>query len=209
MTVTIRQVRIYTRRGDDGTTGLLYGGRVRKDHARIELNGAVDEAQAALGVARAQAPTGGELDTMLVGLERDLWVLMAEVATAPANRRKLTPGQSLVTEGMVAALEAGIDGLADRYQMPTEFVIPGANRPSAALDVARTVVRRAERLAVADPPAAGSLVGRYLNRLSDLLWAMARWQEGAHHLGSRSAEPAPGHPAAPDPAAGHPMEEQL
>lgn len=191
MTVTIRRVRIYTRRGDDGTTGLLYGGRVRKDHARIALNGAVDEAQAVLGLARSEAEAGGELDTMLIGLERDLWVLMAEVATAPANRHKLAPGTSLVTQEMVAALEAGIDGLADRYTMPTEFVVPGANRRSAALDMARTVVRRAERLAAADPPGDGSLVNQYLNRLSDLLWAMARWQEGPHHLGSRAAGSTP------------------
>jgi cob(I)alamin adenosyltransferase len=144
-------MRIYTRKGDDGTTGLLFGGRVSKDSSRIETNGAVDEAQAALGVARAEAPQGSELDDLLVGLERDLYVLMAEVATAPQNRRKLTPGTSLVTPEMVDALEARIDQLSERMTMPTEFVIPGANRISAALDVARTAVRRAERVAVSEP----------------------------------------------------------
>ena len=83
-------VKIYTRKGDDGTTGLLFGGpRVAKDSPVIEANGVVDEAQAVIGVARAEAAPGGELDALLVGVERDLWVLMAEVATAPANRRKL------------------------------------------------------------------------------------------------------------------------
>jgi len=186
-------VKIYTRRGDDGTTGLLYGGRVAKDSAAIEVNGAVDEAQAALGVARAEADPGSELDDILLGLERDLWVLMAEVATAAENRSKLAAGATLVTLEMVRALEARIDALNERFEMPTEFVVPGQNRVSAALDVARTVVRRAERAftgAVAAAAVTGSYVGPYLNRLSDLLWTMARWQEG-EHIGSRSLGPAP------------------
>jgi cob(I)alamin adenosyltransferase len=178
--------RIYTKKGDDGTTGLLYGGRVAKDSVRIEVNGAVDEAQAALGLARAAADPGGELDERLVALERELYVLMAEVATAPANRGKLTPGSTLVTPDMTARLETEIDALGSRYEMPSEFVIPGQNARAAALDLARTVVRRAERRYVADP-IEGSEVGPYLNRLSDLLWAMARWQEGDEHLASRPA----------------------
>jgi cob(I)alamin adenosyltransferase len=178
-------MRIYTRKGDDGTTGLLYGGRVRKDDARIEVNGAVDEAQAALGVARAEAEPGSELDETLVALERDLWVLMAEVATAPENRHKLVAGSTLVTAEMVQVLEARIDGIGARTEMPTEFVVPGQGRVAAALDVARTVVRRAERLALALPPE-GSHVGPYLNRLSDLCWMLARWQE-AEHLPTRAA----------------------
>lgn len=179
-------MRIYTRKGDDGTTGLLYGGRVPKTSARIELNGAVDEAQAALGVARAEADPGSELDEMLVTIERQLYVLMAEVATLPRNRHKLVDGTSLVTAEMVDELEAHIDDLTARTTMPTEFVVPGQNRRAAALDVARTVVRRAERTigTTLDP---GSQVGPYLNRLSDLLWTMARWQEGDEHLVSRGS----------------------
>jgi cob(I)alamin adenosyltransferase len=177
-------VPIYTKRGDDGTTGLLYGGRVAKASPQIELNGAVDEAQAALGLARAEAENGSELDDRLQALERDLWVLMAEVATAPGNRRKLVAGTSLVTASMVEALEARIDELSERTVMPKEFVVPGVNRRSAALDVARTVVRRAERLVTPDL-AEGSLVGPYLNRLSDLVWVMARWQEGDEHETAR------------------------
>ena len=94
-------MKIYTRKGDDGTTGLLYGGRVAKTSAVIVANGSVDEAQAALGAVRAEVERGSELDGLLVGLERDLYVLMAELATAPANQRKLQAGTSLVTTDMV------------------------------------------------------------------------------------------------------------
>jgi cob(I)alamin adenosyltransferase len=170
-------VKIYTRKGDDGSTGLLFGGRVRKDDPAPEAYGAVDEAQAALGVARAETGEGSELDRLLVRLERDLWVAMAELATASENRGKLDPGVSLVTEGMVDGLEPIIDDLTARFEAPTEFVVPGQNRLSALLDVARTSVRNAERRALV-AAADGSYVVPYLNRLSDLLWTMARWQEG-------------------------------
>jgi cob(I)alamin adenosyltransferase len=178
--------RIYTKRGDDGTTGLLYGGRVPKDSKQIEINGVVDEAQAALGLARAESEQGSELDQRLVTLARDLYVLMAEVATSVANRPKLVAGTTLVTQDMVTGLEQGIDELIERFDMPSDFTIPGENRRSAALDLARTIVRRAERLAVGEQ-IEGSLVCPYLNRLSDLLWAMARWQEGPEHMLSRDA----------------------
>jgi cob(I)alamin adenosyltransferase len=184
-------VKIYTRKGDDGTTGLYYGGRVRKDSPAIEVNGDVDEAQAVLGLARAEAEPGSELDGLLLDLERDLWVLMAEVATAPENRHKLVEAASLVTDEMVSALERHIDELNERFEMPKEFVVPGQNRVSAALDVARTVVRRAERGFTSASVAPGSQVGPYLNRLSDLLWTVARWQEGEHVV-SRSLGQAPG-----------------
>ena len=177
-------VKIYTKTGDDGTTGLLYGGRVRKDSGGIEINGTVDEAQAAMGLARAEFDPDSELDRLLTVLERDLYVLMAEVATDPSNRSKLRSGQTLVTSAMVDDLEGNIDDLIARIDMPTDFVVPGANRASAALDMARTVVRRAERLVVSFP-IEGSEVGRYLNRLSDLLWAMARYAEGDEHLLAR------------------------
>jgi cob(I)alamin adenosyltransferase len=167
---------IYTRAGDDGTTGLFFGGRVRKDDPAPRAYGAVDEAQAALGLARAEAVRGSELDTLLIRLEHDLYVCMAELATAPANRRKLKEGTTLVTAAMVADLEPLIDDLLARFPMPTDFVIPGQNRAGAALDLARTIVRRAERDSLV-VVVEGSHVVAYLNRLSDLLWAMARWQE--------------------------------
>jgi cob(I)alamin adenosyltransferase len=170
-------MKIYTRKGDDGTTGLLYGGRVAKDSPLPVAYGTVDEAQAALGAARAEAPRGSELDSLLIRLERELWVLMAELATDPSNRHKLTAGTNLVTDDMVTALEHLIDDVSSRYEPPTEFVVPGQSRVSALLDVARTVVRRAERETLR-AAAEGSAAVPYLNRLSDLLWAMARWQEG-------------------------------
>jgi cob(I)alamin adenosyltransferase len=183
--------RIYTKKGDDGTTGLFYGGRVRKDSELPRAYGTVDEAQAVLGLARSAARAaggsaggsagGGEIDELLVPIMRDLWVLMAELATLPENRSKLTPGSTAVTQEMVDELERRIDELDTRFEPPTEFVVPGEHPVAAWLDLARTVVRRAERhsLVAAEPP---SLVVPYLNRLSDLLWTMARWQEGGDSL---------------------------
>jgi cob(I)alamin adenosyltransferase len=173
-------MQIYTRTGDDGTTGLFFGGRVRKDDPRPEAYGTVDEAQAAIGWARAMARAGGataELDEILVHTERDLWVLMAELATLPANEHKLVAGKSRVTADMVDALEPVIDRATARFDMPKDFVIPGGNPVAAALDVARTIVRRAERAALVVASSESHVVP-YLNRLSDLLWALARWQEG-------------------------------
>jgi cob(I)alamin adenosyltransferase len=171
----------YTRKGDDGTTGLLFGGRVRKDAPAPRAYGAVDEAQAAFGLARAEADSGGELDSILLALERDLYVLMAELATAPENRRKLVAGQTLVTPEMVAEVERLTDEVSQRFEMPRDFVLPGASRVSAALELARTVVRRAEREALS-VAAEGSSALPYLNRLSSLAWALARWQEEEHPL---------------------------
>ena len=168
--------KVYTKAGDDGTTGLFYGGRVPKDSELPTAYGSVDEAQAVLGLARVHAV--GDLDRMLVAVMQDLWVLMAELATLPANRPKLDPGTTAVSTPMVERLERHIDDLDEQFDPPTEFVVPGGNVTAAWLDLARTVVRRAERhsLAAAPPP---SLVVPYLNRLSDLLWTMARWQEAA------------------------------
>jgi cob(I)alamin adenosyltransferase len=175
--------KVYTRKGDDGTTGLLYGGRVRKDSELPTAYGAVDEAQAVLGLVRAEAGTGAELATVIVSIERDLYVLMAELATLPENRRKLAPGTTAVTAAMVERLEHEIDATAERFHPPTEFVVPGETKVAALLDLARTVARRAERHALVAAPEP-SLVVTYLNRLSDLLWTLARWQEG-HSLPSR------------------------
>lgn len=201
-------VSIATKRGDSGQTSLLYGGRVRKDSARIDCNGAVDEAQSSLGLARAFIRAGAAsgpppfsteaLVEIIVGVERDLWVLMAEVATAPRHRIKLVAGQSLVTPGMVEALTALVDRLEAAEVMPKEFVVPGQSVESAALDVARTIVRRAERHAVA-MKAEGSQVVPYLNRLSDVCWLLGRALESEHltaRPGGRRRRPAR-QPAAP------------
>lgn len=176
------EMKVYTKTGDDGTTGLFFAGRVSKDDVGPRSYGDVDEAVSALGIARAECDRGSELDELLVRLQRELFVVGAELATAPENRHKLKPGQWLVTTAMVEALEPIIDDVTDRFEMPQEFVLPGQNRRAAGLDLARSVVRRAERSAVTAvrdgwiPPE--SNVVRYLNRLSDLCWTLARWQEG-------------------------------
>ena len=169
-------MKITTKTGDDGTTGLLYGGRVPKDSERPTAYGEVDEAQATLGVVRAQA--GPELADIVLHLQRDLWVVMAELATAEENAGKLTDGQNRTTAAMVEALDVLMDDIAERFEPPTEFVVPGESAVAAALDVSRTVVRRAERAAVAALRGQESSAVPYLNRLSDLLWTLARWQEG-------------------------------
>ena len=173
--------RLYTGKGDDGTTGLLFGGRVPKDSVHPRAVGAVDEAQAVIGVARALADEGGEIDLALTQACRDLWVLMAELATLPENHAKLADGQTRVSAEMVTALEALVDDLGERFEAPSQFVVPGQTPLAAQLDVARTVVRRAERDAVA-ATVDGSHALAYLNRLSSLLWVQARFVEGAHLL---------------------------
>lgn len=178
-------MKIYTRKGDDGTTGLLYGGRVAKDSAAPTAYGAVDELQAFLGLARADSD--GELADVLLHIERDLWVVMGELATDPDNRDRLDAGTTLVTDSMVTKLEELIDSFSARFDPPTEFVVPGEERVAALLDVARTVARRAERDSL-PASADDSHVLAYLNRLSDLLWTLARWREGKS-LPTRSIAP--------------------
>ena len=175
-------MKVYTRKGDDGSTGLLYGGRIPKDAPGPTAYGATDEAVAALGLARPECPPDGELNVLLVRLQRELFVVGAELATAPDNRHKLTDGTTRVTTEMVTALEPLIDDVTARFEMPTEFVLPGENRVAAALDLARTIVRRAERESVTAMTVGwlepDSQVVPYLNRLADLCWTLARWQEG-------------------------------
>lgn len=178
-------MKIYTKSGDDGTTGLLYGGRVDKDDPRTEAYGASDEAVAALGLARALGPVADGLSELLLDLQRQLFVLNAELATAPENAAKLEPGVSKVTEDMVVALEGHIDRLTKAAPLPRYFIVPGGTPVSAALDVARAVVRRAERAVVGVSKTGGvpdDVVLRYLNRLSDLLFVAARYEEKAQGI---------------------------
>ena len=177
--------RLWTGRGDDGTTGLLFGGRVSKNDPAPAAYGAVDEAQAAIGLARAEARTAGDdqMDQVLTDVERDLWVLMAELATALEDRQKLTDGKTRVTQEMVSRVETWTTEAGERFEPPKEFVLPGQNRQAALLDVARTVVRRAERDAIAAGNS-GPSIG-YLNRLSSLLWALARVAEAGDTLKTR------------------------
>jgi cob(I)alamin adenosyltransferase len=173
-------VKIYTRKGDDGTTGLWYGGRVEKSGLRPEAYGAVDEAAAALGLARAAAGADPELHEDILALQRELFVAGAELATAPEAADRLEEGVSHVTEDMVDRLEDIIDRYMERVDLPPKFVIPGGGELSARLDLARTALRRAERRVV-DVKLAGELadetVLRYLNRASDVLFALARYAD--------------------------------
>ncbi len=173
-------MKIYTRKGDDGTTGLWYGGRVPKYAGRPEAYGSVDEAASALGLARAAAERGGELHTDILRVQNELFVAGAELATAPEAADRLEPGVSKVIPEMVERLEADIDRYMDRVDLPPKFVIPGGTELSARLDVARAAVRRAERRVAALKDAgdlADEIVITYLNRLSDALFAMARFAD--------------------------------
>jgi cob(I)alamin adenosyltransferase len=199
---------VATRRGDDGTTALLFGGeRIRKDDPRTEAYGTIDEAVAALGLARAYllsgavpaAPAGGpgrnapekraELGALVLRFQRELFVAGAELATGRDAWGRLVDGATRVSADMVAGVERTLLDLEGRIEMPREFVVPGETVASAALELARTILRRAERRAVA-LDAAGEVAGAhlvaYLNRLADLLWVLARAAEQAE---DRTATP--------------------
>jgi cob(I)alamin adenosyltransferase len=180
-------MRIYTRKGDAGTTGLLYGGpRVSKADARTDAYGTTDEAVSALGLARSSIGaetdrTAAVLAGLILRLQRELFVVGAELATHLDRRSRLKAGLTLVTADMVTELEAEIDSIEAAHEMPAEFVLPGESMTGAALDLARSIVRRAERRAVAlaeEGELPDSQVVPYLNRLADLLFVMARAADG-------------------------------
>lgn len=174
-------VKIYTKKGDDGTTALWYGGRVPKHHGRTEAYGSLDEACSHLGVARALCDAGeAELAKDILQLQDDLFVAGAELATASEASDRLEDGVSRTTEEMVAELERRIDRYMADVDLPPQFVIPGGNQLSAQLDVARTAVRRAERRIAAlaeDGELASETVIHLVNRASDLVYAMARFAD--------------------------------
>ena len=192
---------VATGRGDDGSTGLLYGGaRIAKDDERVEAYGTIDEAVAALGVARAdlrlkaeygvEPPQIAGLGDLLLRIQRELFVAAAEIATNPDAWSRLEDGRTRVSEPMVAGLEATLSELEGAIEMPREFVVPGETRLSASLEVARTVTRRAERRVLTlrgRSLVPGEWLLPYLNRLADLLWVLARAAEQAE---SRHATPA-------------------
>jgi cob(I)alamin adenosyltransferase len=184
---------VATGKGDDGTTGLLYGGaRIHKDDPRTEAYGTVDEAVAVLGLARAELgrkaqdgvlpPTLGGLGDLLLRVQRELFAVGAELAANPEARGRLEDGVSQVSEEMLTALESTLAELERHIVMPREFVVPGETRLSAALEMARATLRRAERRIVA-ATRGGVVVGQwlvpYVNRLADLLWVLARAAEQA------------------------------
>ncbi|HWT90029.1 MAG TPA: cob(I)yrinic acid a,c-diamide adenosyltransferase [Solirubrobacterales bacterium] len=174
-------VKIYTKKGDDGTTSLWYGGRVPKHHGRTDAYGTLDEACAHLGVARSLCgPERAELAADILRLQDDIFVVGAELATAPEAAQRLEDGVSRATEEMVAELERLIDRYMAEVELPPKFVIPGGNQLSAQLDVARTTIRRAERRISElheEGEIASETVIHFVNRASDLAYAMARWAD--------------------------------
>lgn len=174
-------LKIYTKKGDDGTTGLWYGGRVEKSGLRTDAYGTLDEACSALGVARAGCgPEHAELAADILALQNELFVAGAELATSPEAADRLEDGISRITAAMTDALDPEIDKYMERVELPPQFVIPGGSALSAQLDLARTIVRRAERAVVriklADGLASEEIL-RFLNRASDLCFAMARFAD--------------------------------
>jgi cob(I)alamin adenosyltransferase len=174
-------VKIYTKKGDDGSTSLWYGGRVPKHHGRTDAYGSLDEACSQLGLARALCGADGDaLAADILLLQDDLFVAGAELATAPEASERLEDGISRTTEKMVLWMEERIDHYMGQVELPPKFVIPGGNRLSAQLDVARTVIRRAERRISAlaeEGELAGETVIHLVNRASDLAYAMARYAD--------------------------------
>jgi cob(I)alamin adenosyltransferase len=174
-------VKIYTKKGDDGTTSLWYGGRVPKHHGRTDAYGTLDEACSQLGVARALCgPDQQELAADILRLQDDIFVAGAELATAPEAAERLEDGVSRTTEEMVSELEGLIDRYMAQVELPPKFVIPGGNQLSAQLDVARTTIRRAERR-ISELNEAGEIASEtvihFVNRASDAIYAMARYAD--------------------------------
>ncbi len=196
----LRDSAVATGRGDDGSTGLLYGGaRIQKDDPRAEAYGTIDEAVAALGLARARLGLKEEYGTLTPGLrpiqdlvlrfQRELFVVAAELATNPDAWDRLEDGRTRVSSDMVRDVESTLAELESHVTMPTEFVVPGETPTSAGLELARTILRRAERRAVGlgrDGLLPGPHLLPYLNRLADLLWVLARAAEQAE---ARTATP--------------------
>src|SRR5690606_30530630 len=173
----VRLNRIYTRTGDDGTTGLATGARRPKYDLRIEAFGSVDETNACIGLARLHTGNDAALDAMLARVQNDLFDLGADLAT-PDDGKPLSYEPLRIVASQVERLEADIDLLNANLQPLKSFILPGGSPASAALHLARTVSRRAERLMVALARKDGEIVSddalKYINRLSDLLFVAAR-----------------------------------
>ena len=168
-------MRIYTRTGDEGTTGLFGGGRVPKDDPRVDAYGEVDELNAVVGLAVAIAPLP-RIDDVLIPIQRDLFSLGAILATPNLDKMHEQLAKARVDEARIAELEAAIDAGEAELEPLRAFILPGGTPKSAALHVARTVCRRAERrvVHVSNSISIPPLVTVYLNRLSDLLFVLAR-----------------------------------
>ncbi len=171
--------RVYTKFGDKGETSLLYGGRISKNNPHTEAYGITDEAVSAMGLGRATTDDQRVKD-ILRDLQRELFTIAAELATDPDKYELFQQHFAPVTESMVENLETTIDSLEEEFTMPTVFVLPGGSPASSAIDMARTIIRTAERRVVALAEAnllTNGLITAYLNRLGDLLFVLARYQD--------------------------------
>jgi cob(I)alamin adenosyltransferase len=171
--------RVYTKFGDKGETSLLYGGRVSKNNVHTEAYGITDEAVSAMGLARSLSDDAKVKD-ILRDLQRDLFTIAAELATEPDKYELFQQHFKPVTQEMVDTLEKTIDTLEEEFTMPQVFVLPGGSPASSAMDMSRTIIRTAERRVVALAEAGGLtnvLILNYLNRLGDLLFVLARYQD--------------------------------
>ena len=171
-------MKIYTRKGDKGETSLLYGARVAKNDLRCETYGTIDEAVSVLGLAKNFCQP--QIKDIVSDLQRDLFVIGTELAIPQERYSELAAKGKVVKPEMVQRLEALIDDFEAKIDMPREFIIPGACVSSATLDVARTVIRRAERKTVAlkqTEQLMNEEILKYLNRLADLVFTLARYQE--------------------------------
>lgn len=170
-------MKIYTKTGDTGDTGLFGGGRVPKSHPRVEAYGDVDELNATIGVARATgSPPDPQIDALLVRVQQDLFAIGALLATPDRERMRMHLDKAKIDQERVAELERAIDAADTELEPLRAFILPGGSPKAAALHVARTVCRRAERriVDIADEMEIPPLVIVYLNRLSDLLFTLAR-----------------------------------
>ena len=172
---------IYTKRGDSGETGLLFGGRVSKSDPRCEAYGATDQAVSAMGLARALS-TDPRVKEVLLQVQHEMFTVGAELATDRERYEHLEANFSVVTPEMTERLEALIDELDGAIELPNSFIVPGASAASSALDIARSQLRAGERRTV-ELHEQGMLVNeevlRYINRLSDLLFMLARYEDRA------------------------------
>jgi cob(I)alamin adenosyltransferase len=189
---SIAKSAVATGKGDDGSTGLLYGGRIAKDDPRTEAYGTVDEAVAALGLARIELTTAGltELAESVLRWQRELFVVGAQLSTNPEAIDRLEDGVTRVSEEMLEGVEAELARWESVVEMPREFVVPGETRASAALEVARTVLRRAERRIIAlerNVELATGWTVPYINRLADLVWVLARAAEQGENVAATKA----------------------
>ena len=171
--------KVYTKFGDSGETSLLYGGRISKNSPNTEAYGITDEAVSVMGLARAMT-SDQRVNDMLRDLQRELFTIAAELATDPGKYELFQQHFKPVTAEMVESLEAAIDSLEEEFEMPKVFILPGGSQASAAIDLARCVIRTAERRVVAmaeKDMLTNNLIMSYLNRLGDLLFVLARYED--------------------------------